>query len=413
MANITFYLSSVADKKGLKPILIQITHNYQRERMPTGEKVKPSLWNKKKQRIIESKELVNEKEYARINTFLNDIDAKFKKLVSNSKLKEIDISAEYLKENLFRPDEKSKKTFFEVFDEYIETSKSIRASGTIVHYECAKNYFLAFEKETKYKISFSTINMTFFDKFMEYSFIKNNYRNNYVKRMRNSLCSMLNWAKDRGYYSGDIYTKFKVSGNDKEVIFLRLDELLNLNNYQFQIQSWNEARDLFCFCCFTGFRISDTLTLTKEIIDLRDGCILKWIKKTQQYEKIPLNSYALKILDKYKDYAHPLPKLAQVTINKLIKECCKEVGLEEDVSLTKHSGSNHSTIIKPKYKCISTHAARKTFVTNSLMLGMNLKTIKSITGHKVDKSFERYVMIADDFKKIEMENTWDKIPKKA
>jgi hypothetical protein len=44
------------------------------------------------------------------------------------------------------------------------------------------------------------------------------------------------------------------------------------------------------------------------------------------------------------------------------------------------------------------------------MLGMNTKTIKEITGHKKDSVFNKYVKISEEFKKLEMERTWDNIP---
>ena len=44
------------------------------------------------------------------------------------------------------------------------------------------------------------------------------------------------------------------------------------------------------------------------------------------------------------------------------------------------------------------------------MLGMNTKTIKEITGHKKDSVFNKYVKISEEFKKLEMDRTWDNIP---
>ena len=114
MASITFYLkSSQVDKKGLKPILIQITHNYKRVRISTGEKIKPSCWNKKKQRAFENKDLENEQEYIRINKFLDDTTAKFKKLVNDAKISDIELNETILKDSLFRGETFKKKLFYD------------------------------------------------------------------------------------------------------------------------------------------------------------------------------------------------------------------------------------------------------------------------------------------------------------
>ena len=60
-----------------------------------------------------------------------------------------------------------------------------------------------------------------------------------------------------------------------------------------------------------------------------------------------------------------------------------------------------------KHDLITSHTARKTFVTNSLVLGMKEMVVRNITGHKDEASFKRYVDIAEDFKQKEMDNTWN------
>lgn len=48
-------------------------------------------------------------------------------------------------------------------------------------------------------------------------------------------------------------------------------------------------------------------------------------------------------------------------------------------------------------------------MSNSLRLGIDAKTIKSLTGHKKDASFNKYLKIEEDFKKQQMDNTWGKL----
>jgi len=60
-------------------------------------------------------------------------------------------------------------------------------------------------------------------------------------------------------------------------------------------------------------------------------------------------------------------------------------------------------------KC--THqSAKKNSITTIIVLGLNTKTIKEITGHKKDSVFNKYVKISEEFKKLEMGRTWDNIP---
>ena len=414
MANITFYLkSSKADKKGLKQILIQITHNYKRVRLSSGEKIKPAFWNKKKQRAFENKDFANDVEYLRINKFLDEVEAKFKTIVSNAKLNDIELSEAFFKNNLFKAEVKGRKTFHQAFDEYIETSKPNRATGTIGVYRTVQNFIKDFENDTKYTIDIGAIDLIFFDKLKEYSYNKRNTLDNYFHKITKVLRSFLNWAKDRDYYHNDIHLKFKSPERSNEVIYLTIDELMRLFKHKFESNIHEIARDLYCFGCFTGLRVSDILQLTKD--NIKGDTILKTIQKTKKVETIPLNSFAKQILAKYSYLSlKPLPSLSEGKLNEQIKTCCELAKINDEIMIIKYSGNKKIEETKPKHKLITSHTARKTFVTNSLILGMNTKTIKSITGHRHDSSFERYLKIAEDYKKIEMENTWNQIgqPKK-
>jgi hypothetical protein len=53
----------------------------------------------------------------------------------------------------------------------------------------------------------------------------------------------------------------------------------------------------------------------------------------------------------------------------------------------------------PLYSIISSHIARKSFITNALILGMSETEVKTVSGHKDDRSFRRYVQIANHAKK--------------
>ncbi len=175
-----------------------------------------------------------------------------------------------------------------------------------------------------------------------------------------------------------------------------MDELMTLHNFRFTSYKRFRARDFFCFMCFTGMRVSDLQNLKREHI--RDGQIFKTTVKTHKGGVIPLNQYARTILSRYEHQEdRPLPKLSAQKINDHIKEGCEEAGIKDLVNYVDYSGGK----------------ARETFITNSIMLGMNTKTINEITGHKKDSVFNKYVKISEEFRKLEMARTWDSIPQRV
>jgi len=60
----------------------------------------------------------------------------------------------------------------------------------------------------------------------------------------------------------------------------------------------------------------------------------------------------------------------------------------------------------PKYKRVSSHTARRTFISLSLENGMRPEVVRSITGHRNLKSFEKYIKVNPEAKKREMNNVW-------
>ena len=104
-----------------------------------------------------------------------------------------------------------------------------------------------------------------------------------------------------------------------------------------------------------------------------------------------------------------MPIISQQKFNKYIKECCEEAEINTPITITRYIGQKRIDKTVPKYDLITRHTARKTFVTNSLVLGMKEMVVRNITVHKKEESFRRYVKIAEDLKRLEMENTWDKI----
>ena len=118
----------------------------------------------------------------------------------------------------------------------------------------------------------------------------------------------------------------------------------------------------------------------------------------------------MEILKKYKDNpVKALPKLSAQKLNKYIKELCEIAPIKNPVTFIEYRAGKAIEVTKPKYELITSHTARKTFITNSVIFGMNIKALKGITGQKKDSTLNKYIKIAEDFKKTEMDNTWNQL----
>ena len=76
--------------------------------------------------------------------------------------------------------------------------------------------------------------------------------------------------------------------------------------------------------------------------------------------------------------------------NRVIKEICKEVGITELVKLSKRKGKENIDYSEPKYKFISSHTMRRTFIT-LMSNSTEITNVQAVSGHKDIKILTDYI----------------------
>lgn len=410
---VSFYLrKDKVNKAGQMPVRMLLTFNGERIRTNVKEvKVLERDWKEREQRIKVNKKSEPYNYHIEYNKNLDELDNRAKKLFRYMMLNDINPTKEYVTLNL-----KSglgavslSREFLPSFDEFIKKGKNVKTDGTLRRYGTALNFYKNFSKFTGYELRFDSINFDFFEKFRDYAFQEKQTLNNYFSKLVSVLKTFMNWSHERGYHNNLEYKKFKAPEQEIEVIYLTMDELMRLYKHDFHNRRLEHTRDTYCFGCFTGLRFSDLSQL--RCSNIYEDYILLNIKKTRSMEhKIPLNRFAKEILSKYENTVYePLPIISDVRFNFHLKECCRFAKITTPTTITRFIGKKRLDKTLPKWKLITSHTARKTFVTNSLVLGMKEMVVRNITGHRKEESFRRYVKIAEDLKKSEMDNTWGKV----
>ena len=298
-------------------------------------------------------------------------------------------------------------SFLEAYDEFIEISSTTKQKSTISSYRNVLKHLLAFSKKTKTPLLFETINIKFEDKLRGYLFNVCGHSNNTVAKTFKILKTFMTYSFDRDYTTNLAYNKFNSIETAKEIYALSLDEVFLLLNYDFgENIHFANTRDLFCFSCFTGLRISDVSRLSRDSI--KNGVLHIFTQKTKDDIKIPLNKYAQEILERHLELATPLPYVPTDKLNKSLKEIGKLLNIDEPVRKVLIKGGEREITHVPKYEIMTFHIARKTFITNSLILGMQERVVREFSGHKEEKSFAKYVKFADSYKEQQMKDIWSK-----
>jgi len=291
------------------------------------------------------------------------------------------------------------------FDEFIESSQLTKQKSTITVYNTVYKHLTNYSKSKRFKLSYENFDLSFEDKYRSYLINQLDLSNNTVAKQFKTIKTFLNYCTDRDYNNLLTYKKFNTREIEGEIYVLTLEELMKLKDFDFIEERLNNVRDVFCFSCFTGLRYSDVANLKHENID--DGMINISSVKTNQPLNIPLSLFAKRILGLYINNETPLPVVNSQKTNKYLKEIGELMNLNEQVRKTTYKGNEKIEIYVPKKEILTFHMGRKTFITNSLVLGMSETETKKISGHKKDDSFRKYVNIADNILKKKVNDNWN------
>ena len=301
----------------------------------------------------------------------------------------------------------TRKEFIEAINQFIEVKSADKGALTIKKYKTLSNLLQGFQEDKKYQLYFESINVNFYELFKAYLIKDKKQTNNTIGKYISTLKTFLHWATDREYNKNLTFKKFKVPNENSDIIYLTEEELFHLYNFDLAGKKVLESvRDTFCFGCFTGARFSDIFKLRRE--DIKDNIWHLRTVKTREKIQIPLNEFALEILAKYSNVENPLPVMSNQKTNLYLKLLGKYLDINEDTTKTMYRGAEAVVLNKPKHDFISTHTARRTFVTLSLEKGMRAETVMAITGHKDYKTMKKYLKIISKVKEQEMNNVWSR-----
>lgn len=401
MASVRFNLKD-NNTKGKTLVYLIFRYNGKKLKYSTGQKVIPKSWNKNKMEVRSSYE-----DSLLVNPRLKKIDSEINTIYNRYFTQGIEPSVSQLRDDLntsLRGIESVKNNefdFFQAYDEFMTSpSKSL---GTRKKYKSLYNHLVKFD--IKKKISFENIDMLFYDSLMSY-FIERKMVNETIGKYISTLKAFMRWSLDRKYHDNQFFKDFKVPRGEKDIVYLTKEELDKLLDFDLSASPRLEhVRNLFCLGCTTGLRYSDLLNLKKE--NIYDSMINITTIKTSHSLHIPLNRRSKKLLDVLFVNQDYIKQISNQKMNEYIKELCKIVRIDTETELIHFNGKERIIEKGCKYNFISTHTARRTFIVLSLEGGMRAEVVMEITGHRDYRTFQRYIKIANETAKLEMNNAWN------
>jgi len=371
----------------------------------TGERIHPQYWDKSNQYPKKSKVKDEQITYNLISGQLDRYTKLFRSFHAQCAATEDIVTKKALKDCFNQEFKRVKRNndFETVFDEYVEYKFKLGDwnKGTKKLNQRILKLIKEFE-DIHGKVQFSSVTMKWYANFKNYCETIKKHNVNTFGRNIGLIKAFLNYALENQYTKNNTFEKFKIKREVTHQEVLTHEEIIQLYKFVFQSSKLERVRDVFVFGCLTGMRYSDFKRVSRSNIQ-NDFILLRETKDKSKHLTIPLTSISKSILKKY-DYR--LPTISDQKFRDYLKEACKAVGFTQIVTSTKRIGNDIIELKQPKYERISTHTARRSFVTVMLNKGIPPKAIMSITGHKSIKTFNSYYRpTVTDSQKF-MEQVW-------
>jgi integrase len=406
MATFKYFLRDTKAEK--ETPLVLIISAGKKIKVPTGESIHPKHWNHAEQKVKRS--LTG---FSDINTNLKSLVEKAESAYRKFRAQGIEPTGQQIRDAI-KPDQQDNvinpvELFKEAYQTFLDLYETTKRPNTRRKFKTLELHLTNFSTSKKFSLTFEAITLRFYEQLTTYLVKDLEHTNNTVGKVVMNLKTFLKWATERGYNSNLAYVKFKVPNEKADIIYLSEDELMKIYNLDLaNNKTLARVRDVFCFGCFTGQRFSDVAGLKRE--DIKSDTWYLRTQKTKDVIEVPLNGYALEILDRYKDKDIPLPAISNQKTNTYLKDIGELAKIDDTVTQIRFRGNERIETKQPKYKFITTHTARRTFVTLWLEKGGRPETCMEITGHKDYKTFKKYIKITSKVKRVEMDQIWHKAP---
>ncbi len=431
MGNVNLFLR---DPNGAKPTPIYLDIRYAKNTLrlvyPTGEKIEPAMWDKEKQRPMNKGVYRSQPEFKLrldnvirmskeiLRSYLNDNNQKYPSVEELRAL-----FNERLKNQ--KKDTEKKIDLLSFIDKFIskstqrvneKTGKPL-SEWTLKRYITVKNKLIDFSKaNAKYKtIDFDTINLDFYYDFIE-NLKEQGYSTNYIAAIIKELKVFLNEATEQGINKNTAFrsSRFKKVTEEVDSIYLSVAELKQLHALDLsQKPRLEKVRDLMLVGCWTGLRFSDfSRLLPKNLVKYQNEMYIEIeTSKTSECVVIPVHPIVKSIINKY-DGITPNslpPAISNQRMNNYLKELGEIAGFDDIISVSKTQGGKRTTKSVPKHQLMTTHTARRSFATNSYIMGVPTYDIMRVTGHRTETAFLKYIKMTPKDSARNMSKIWSEL----
>lgn len=416
MATISFYAEIQSENQSL--IYLRVNNGKKRTLISTGEKIPSRLWDTSKQRVKTSTTFPRA---STLNGWLGNLQEYAEGVLFDLKKNHKGIHFSQLKTIIKKwiSGELENIPFWNVFDQFVTEKSGEVKPQTLKKYDTLKNLLEGFQKKKRIQLDFGSFDPSFEIKFKRYLQDEKKQLNDTITKYFECLKTFLRWSNERDFHESKDFEKYSTKrAKDKgDIIVLNELELRTLERQDLRSNDkLRKIRDSFVYQCYTGQRWGDIRNLKwNDIVKTNDGYEWHLYQVKGNKEKrleIPLFNSAIKILKQYGDFdqsdSYVFPRISSQKTNDYIKDLCKLAEIDSPIKIVRYRGKERIEIKGEKHEFISTHTARRTFVTLSLHKGLAPELVMSITGHEDYRTMKRYMTVFKEVRDREAKKVWNR-----
>jgi site-specific recombinase XerD len=403
LLNAKFIIRKNRIVSGMVPIQMQITIEGERVFISTGQKIELELWDLKSCRAIGKSNKVRV-----LNEYLDKMSVDVVKAFNELKSLNDDISAEMLRDKLTGKSIDRRKYLIEccqIYNSSFEKLVGIEIGkitfGRYATFAARISNFISSKMKQK-DIMLHEIKYSFGIEYEHYLKTELKLHQNTLVKYIQYLNRVLDYCVKYEWLDKNVLFGYKCPVKESKREYLTQDELQRVMDKEINIDRLSEVRDIFVFCCHTGYAYKDAAQLTPDHIGTGING-RKWIytsrQKNDNVSNVPLLEPAMEIIEKYKD--HPLclnkNRILPMKSNQKLNAYLREL-------------ADICSISKP----MTMHIARHTFATTVLLSnGVSMEATSKMLGHSSLKTTQIYGKILETRVGAEMEMLSEKLAKSA
>ncbi len=430
------------------PVVLFYYFKGKKIKISTGVSVRKGDWNPDLENPIKRSDSNHKFKNLQLRQRLVEIEKIVQNIELNGQIPETTLVKLYLKKEENKKVIETKKEFdYFILSEEYKKSVLSDVRFTQGYRRNVVNSFNQFSYYIKDELGMSFFPISdFTDDFQKgyfnYSVEKKERGNSTIQKQFKHLKSFIKWCYKNGYVETPLET-IKITTNfEKEIIYLKRDEILKLyhftefnysepNHHKYTTEyftdtlkngkevtytNWEVYKDMLVFGCGLGCRFSDLVNLKIDNYQFGEertnGYFVFRMKKSRigKQVRVPINQLTFNIWKKYSknktryDYIFPrTPKgnpISNQKMNKHLKEIGRIVGLNRWVQNPTYTSDGKvkegTDIREPLHKFLTSHIIRRTFIREGINNNIPYHVIMSMSGHSNDKVFQGYFSTIDE-----------------